>query len=298
MVNGITFSEQLITSENFAHFMYTFLNHANGVTKGCVISNANGKVYVQKGYFIVFGRMVQIIGTEEIASPDVVSGQLYCKVVFEVDLSKENTAEEFVQGAFKTLTSTTGYPSVKQEDLDDAGKVYQMPWCQYIKQVDAIKEFRDLREILDLNSIWSAISNQNTQYKGEFDDYFAEQSSRIFEMIAELEGQGFATKTELNATNEAVNKLGNRRIIKLTAAGWSGSYPFTQAVDAAGIAVADDIKVIGVYIPANATLEQVKAWNKAAGYLMCNPDGVADGKITFKAYKKPTVDFQILTEGA
>ena len=31
---------------------------------------------------------------------------------------------------------------------------------------------------------------------------------------------------------------------------------------------------------------------------MCNPDGVADGKITFKAYKKPAVDFQILTEGA
>lgn len=198
MVNGITFSEQLITSENFAHFMYTFLNHANGVTKGCAISNANGKAYVQKGYFIVFGRMVQIIGTEEIASPDVVSGQLYCKVVFEVDLSKENTAEEFIQGAFKTLTSTTGYPSVKQEDLDDAGKVYQMPWCQYIKQAGSIKDFRDLREILDLNSIWSAISSQNTQYKGEFDDYFAAQRSTILRMIAELEGQGYATTAEFN----------------------------------------------------------------------------------------------------
>jgi hypothetical protein len=198
VVNGITFSEQLITSENFAHFMYTFLNHANGVTKGCAISNANGKVYVQKGYFIVFGRMVQIIGTEEIASPDVVSGQLYCKVVFEVDLSKENTAEEFIQGVFKTLTSTASYPSVRQEDLDDTGKVYQMPWCQYIKQAGAIKDFRDLREILDLNSIWSAISSQNTQYKGEFDDYFAAQRSTILGMIAELEGQGYATTAEFN----------------------------------------------------------------------------------------------------
>ena len=204
MVNGITFSEQLITSENFAHFMYTFLNHANGVTKGCAISNANGKVYVQKGYFIVFGRMVQIIGTEEIASPDVVSGQLYCKVVFEVDLSKENTAEEFIQGAFKTLTSTTGYPSVKQEDLDDAGKVYQMPWCQYVKQAGSIKDFRDLREILDLNSIWSAISNQNTQYKGEFDDYFAAQRSTILGMIKELEGHGYATTAEFNSLSSEV----------------------------------------------------------------------------------------------
>lgn len=102
----------------------------------------------------------------------------------------------------------------------------------------------------------------------------------------------------MDIIDEAMKKIVNRRILKLTAAGWSGSYPFTQTVDAAGITVADDIKVIGVYIPANATLEQVKAWNKAAGYLMCNPDGVADGKITFKAYKKPAVDFQILTEGA
>ena len=102
----------------------------------------------------------------------------------------------------------------------------------------------------------------------------------------------------MDIIDEAMKKIVNRRILKLTAAGWSGSYPFTQTVDAAGITVADDIKVIGVYTPANAALEQVKAWNNAAGYLMCNPDGVADGKITFKAYKKPAVDFQILTEGA
>ena len=102
----------------------------------------------------------------------------------------------------------------------------------------------------------------------------------------------------MDIIDEAMKKIVNRRILKLTAAGWSGSYPFTQTVDAAGITVADDIKGIGVYTPANAALEQVKAWNKAAGYLMCNPDGVADGKITFKAYKKPAVDFQILTEGA
>lgn len=102
----------------------------------------------------------------------------------------------------------------------------------------------------------------------------------------------------MDIIDEVMKKFVNRRILKLIAGGWSSSYPFIQAVDAAGIAVADDIKVIGVYIPVNATLEQVKAWNKAAGYLMCNPDGVADGKIIFKAYKKPTVDFQILTEGA
>lgn len=102
----------------------------------------------------------------------------------------------------------------------------------------------------------------------------------------------------MDVIDGAMKKIVNRRVLKLTAVGWSGSYPFTQTVDAAGVSADDDIKVIGVYVPDSATLEQVKAWNKAAGYLMCNPDGVAAGKITFKAYKKPTVDFQILTEGA
>ena len=84
----------------------------------------------------------------------------------------------------------------------------------------------------------------------------------------------------------------------LTAAGWSSSYPFSQEASVSGVLAGDDIKVIGVYVPENATLDQVKAWNKAAGYLICNPNGVAAGKITFKAYKKPMVDFQIITEGA
>ena len=116
------------------------------------------------------------------------------------------------------------------------------------------------------------------------------------------EENDISTPDDFNANMDiidgAIKKIVNRRILKLLAAGWNGSFPFTQVVDVAGITVADDIKVIGVYTPANAALEQVKAWNKAAGYLMCNPDGVADGKITFKAYKKPAVDFQILTEGA
>ena len=94
-----------------------------------------------------------------------------------------------------------------------------------------------------------------------------------------------------------LKKMVTRRIITLTAAAWSGSYPYTQTVNCTGLTAVDDMKVIGVYIPENASIDQVKAWNRAAGFLMCNPDGVANGKITFKAYKKPTVDFRILTEG-
>lgn len=102
---------------------------------------------------------------------------------------------------------------------------------------------------------------------------------------------------DINATNTEVNKLLVPRVLTLPAAGWSDSYPYTQTINAAGVKSGDDIRVIGVYVPAGATLAQVKEWNKAAGYLIYNPGGVEDGRITFRAYKKPEVDMQIITEG-
>lgn len=282
MVNGITFSEQLITSANFAHFMYTFLNHANGVTKGCGLSQSNGKIYVQKGYFMAYGRMVQVTGVEEIPSPEVLSGQLYCKVVFEIDLSKENTAEEFNQGYFKTLTGTGGYPGVTQQDLDNGGTVYQMPWCQYIKQAGGISELRDLREILDMSSVWNTVSSQNTQYKKEFDTYFATQKTQVEQMIRELQAQGYLPLTTARTVKTAT----------LKASGWSASAPYKQTVNISGI-LAIDTPVIKEYIPTGTTAAQEKAIKKAAG--MISYIDTANGSVAVTCIgKKPTIDFQIM----
>lgn len=87
--------------------------------------------------------------------------------------------------------------------------------------------------------------------------------------------------------------------VTIPAIGWSSDYPFTNTVNVEGIVAGSNIKIIGVFVPGDATLENVKAWNKAAGMLMTNSDDNATqtGKIVFKAYKKPTVDFTVLIEG-
>lgn len=87
------------------------------------------------------------------------------------------------------------------------------------------------------------------------------------------------------------------RNITIPASGWSDKYPYTNTVAVDGMTADIDIRVVGVYAPEGATLEEVKAWNKSAGMLMGNNDATADGTVTFKAYKKPAVDFTVTTEG-
>lgn len=285
MINGITFSEQLIRSKDFAHFMYTFLNGTSGITKGCEISHAGGNVYVQKGYFIQHGRFVEVVGTETIPSPEVLSGQLYCTVVFEIDLSKTNSVSEFNQGTFKTLTSTTNYPSLIQQDLDKDGVIYQIPWCQYIKTLAGIEQFRDVRQILNLSSVWSAVSSQNSTYKADFDNYFNSQKDTVQNLINELKDKGYlliARQKEVKPVFLDMNK-------------WSATAPYMQEVDVPGI-TATDTPVIGMYLSGNESPEIVRALNK----LFARIDFVEtlNGKIRVKCFnKKPEGSFYIGLKG-
>lgn len=112
-----------------------------------------------------------------------------------------------------------------------------------------------------------------------------------------LSGYGITDAAAKNHGHDGAYVKSTYRTLALKAAGWSSAYPYTQSVNASGITAGDDIKIIGLHIPAGATADQVKAWNKAAGCLISSLDGVKDGAITFRAYKKPAVDFQIITEG-
>lgn len=144
-----------MTSENMGHFMWTFLNHENGITKGCEVTNSTTYAFVSAGYFIASGRMVRIEGTENVQLPEVQSGTLYCALVFEIDLSKTNTAEEFNQGAFKVLSSESAYPSYQQDDLDNDGTIYQMPFAIFKKTASAVSDWTDKRRVIDLNDLWN-----------------------------------------------------------------------------------------------------------------------------------------------
>lgn len=130
MVRGVTFDLQTVKSSDFAHFQKVFLNNIDGVTRGCEVTKQGMSVFIAPGYFFVSGRLVQVTSAEEISLSHFTSETIYATIVFTVDMTKPNTSEKFNQGSFDVLTSTTGYPELTQEDLEDGGTVYQIEFAR------------------------------------------------------------------------------------------------------------------------------------------------------------------------
>lgn len=142
MIQGIEFDEQVIKAVDMAHFMRKFSRDSNGITRGCAITSDTDNMYIAEGYMLIQGRQIKIVGTHTIELNKVTTGELYCRVVIEIDLSKSNTETANNQLSIKTLTSSSGYPSVTQQDLEDnpTGK-YQYLVAQYHTSTSGVDSF-------------------------------------------------------------------------------------------------------------------------------------------------------------
>lgn len=122
------------------------------------------------------------------------------------------------------------------------------------------------------------------------------ETERTITLSGDATGSTTFDGTDDKTITVTINKLKQRQVT-IPSSGWSTSYPYTNTVSVSGLSADSDLKIVGVYLETDATEDEVKAANKAAGYLIYNESGVADGAITFKAYKKPTVNFTVITEG-
>lgn len=196
MIRGITFADQLTTSDDFAHLQYKWFNSADGYTKGCTVTADADNLYVGAGYFLIRGRLVRIIGTETIAS-DVVSVKTYCKLVFEIDLSKINTTSVFTQGYFKILSNTSGYPTLTQEDLDNEGTVYQIEFARFVKTTTSITEFKSTLESLNIDDVWSDYFENK---KAEIDEAVNECITTLNSEVSKVQDGSLVSYGEFNPT--------------------------------------------------------------------------------------------------
>lgn len=140
-IRGITYSKQSVTSNDDAHVYNTLFGGKKGRTKGCKMTYGTDDIYISEGYFFAANRLNEISSVETVATPVISSGTTYCRLVYEIDLSKTNTTSAFEQGYFKILSSTTTYPEIKQEDLENGGTIYQLPFAKFTKTVSGIGSF-------------------------------------------------------------------------------------------------------------------------------------------------------------
>jgi len=172
-IRGITYSKQSVTSNDDAHLYKILLGGRKGRTKGCMMTFGTDDIYIAAGYFIAANRLNEVASTETVATPVVSSGTTYCRLVFEIDLTKTNTDAEFNQGYFKVLSSTTGYPEITQEDLDDGGTLYQLPFAKFTKTAAGIGLF-----VPELESI-SSTENETIYVSTTGDDASGDGSESL-----------------------------------------------------------------------------------------------------------------------
>ncbi len=166
MIFGNTYSKQTFHNEAFRHFVNIFLNKNNGITKGCEITYTNTNITIGSGYFVIQGGLMREMGGSTLELPNETG---YYKLVFEIDLGEINGVEEFNQGKYKFLYGRSAYPTLTKEDLDGSGEIYQLPFAQFRITSTGIADFKDIREILELKSVYDEIRQEIQNIKNTSD---------------------------------------------------------------------------------------------------------------------------------
>ena len=186
MLKGNVFAEQVFENQIFALFFDTMLNQNCGVASnyknGMPITYSGSNITIGSGAVCIRGRLLEEdIGTTINAGTDT----RFCRLVIEIDLDKTNTSSDFLQGAYKILTSTTGYPSLTQTDIvKNVAGVYQYELAQFKTSSSGITDFVDKRTFLSIQSIYNAIENATTAL---LDDIENDATDLITELNTELQ---------------------------------------------------------------------------------------------------------------
>ena len=169
MLKGHVFSKQIFGNPIFALFINTFLDGKNGISNnyknGMQVTYSGTNLTINSGAVCIQGRFL-----EEDTSTTISAGtdSSYCKLVIEIDLDKENTESDFVQGAYKIVKSSSGYPNLTQSNIvKNVSGIYQYELARFRTNSSGISNFQDMRTFLDFDTIYDAIE---AEYQSVLDE--------------------------------------------------------------------------------------------------------------------------------
>lgn len=142
MIEGIVYDLQNIAASDMAKIYWMYGGMRDGVISGCAMSYTNSAVNITAGYFSARGHLTKLSGTTSVSLPNASGGNLYCNLVYQIDLSQTASQSSFTQGSFIILTGSTSYPTVTQQDLDNGGTIYQLSFAKFIMGASGISSWQ------------------------------------------------------------------------------------------------------------------------------------------------------------
>lgn len=193
-LRGHVFDKQLFSSDCYALVTDTFLGKQSGIIRGCDMTHTTSLIHINEGYFVVKGRPIQEEGGSNIeVEPGNIDGS-YCKLVCELDMSKNNTTTELNQVSYKIIEDVTNYPVLTQEDITDNGTIYQFELAKFRRTLNGIEDFVDTRSFLNFDSIYEEVRNEIKKI----------EDGSIFVTEEEMREVGVAVSPTQPTTNEKV----------------------------------------------------------------------------------------------
>lgn len=202
MLKGHVFKKQRFGNEIFALFIDTFLNEKCGIAENykekMQVTAAGNTVTISNGCVCIRGRFIE---EDTSTSISVNTDIAYCRLVIEIDLSKENTDSELTQVNYKILKGTNGYPNLTQTDIiANNNGIYQYELAQFRTTSSGIVDFVDKRTYLDFKSIYAEITQEWREVLKELQN----------ELAAVENGSAYVLKSSiLSGTEEPSNEQGS-----------------------------------------------------------------------------------------
>lgn len=125
--SGITFPWQKVTPSDDASVRRSVL--ADGILSGCEISYIGSTLTMGAGLLIGCGRQFRHTAVQNFPVTGASSG--YARLVITIDTTKASTKDTFDQigTAIEYATALDGFTQLRQDDINEAGTVYQMQVC-------------------------------------------------------------------------------------------------------------------------------------------------------------------------
>lgn len=161
MIKGHTYDKQLYNSVAHRLINREFLSNKNGILNQgskCSMTHTTNSVTVNDGFIVVQGGITEIEYSNTI---NIELDNSYCRLVYELDLSKVNDESNFNQGTLKVISSASEYPILTQQTLTENSGIYQYELAQFKATSTGITDFVDKRSYLRNDIITTPVGTIN-----------------------------------------------------------------------------------------------------------------------------------------